>query len=217
MGWAPGRLQRASPVSWARRPLGPVGGQDPRRGCCEPTLAEGRLRAAGPWLGVGALMTAAPACSFTGQGSVQEEQWAGRAGVRCGPQGGPAEAEGQEQGAACWPQPLQAEGARSGGTHPEEAVPSQGHQGAWGSPARTAGGRRRQQGDAQVPGPGSGGRSAGGRQVGGVSAPARTSAAVPRGLGERADGLRRPSEPGQGSWRAPDPLQPLGKEPPPHG
>ena len=39
---------------------------------------------------------------------MQEEQQSGRPGICCGPQGGPAEAEGQEQGATHWPQPLPA-------------------------------------------------------------------------------------------------------------
>lgn len=200
-----GRCQWASPCRRARSPLGPFRGQDPRKCHCEPTLAEGRLTAAGPWLGVGALTRAAPSCPFTGQGSVQEEQWTGRAGIRHGPPGGPAEAKGQEQGAACWPRPLQAQGGRPRGAHPEEAVPSQEHQGAWGSPAR---GQRRRQGDPQVPGPGSGGHGTEGRQVVGVTATAWTSAVVPRGLGRR-----QWAEPGQGSWRVLAPLWLLGKEP----
>lgn len=118
---------------------------------------------------------------------MQEKQRSGRAGVRRGPQGGPAEAEGQEQGAACWPQPLQAEGGRPRGTHPEEAVESQEHQGAWGRPARAAGRQCRRQGDAQVPGPVGSGCGTRGRQVVRLSAAPGTAG------------------PGHGSWSVGDP------------
>lgn len=151
---------------------------------CEPALAAGRLKAAG--------LSAATGFPFTGKGPVQEKQRSGRAGVCHGPQGGPAEAESEEQGAACRPQPLQAEGGRPRGTHPEEAVQSQEHQGAGGRPAHAAGWRWRQQGDAQVPSPVGGGPGTRGRQVG------------PRAAAGTA-GPRRPSEPGGGLWSVGDP------------
>lgn len=69
---------------------------------------------------------------------MQEEQQSGRPGICCGPQGGPAEAEGQEQGAAHWPQPLPAKGGHPRGSYPEETVTSQECQGIWDGPAPTA-------------------------------------------------------------------------------
>lgn len=139
-------------MEWERgQALGP--GQVPTW----PLLSQERRGGlAGPWLGWGAEWAALP---LLGKGPVREEPRAGRAGGHRGPQGRPAEAHGEEQGAAGWSWPLPR------GACPEEAVPSQEHQGVRGSQTPPAGRPRGRRGDAQVPGPACRGHGARGRQV----------------------------------------------------